>query len=67
MEENKMTFGRYIGKPMEDVPAKYLLWLNEKGTALSRRRYYSVYLYIKENLQELKEEILLKKYKNQTE
>lgn len=35
----KMPFGKYRGQDMEDVPAKYLMWLRENGISGPVREY----------------------------
>lgn len=30
-DSSPMPFGKFQGKPMEDVPSKYLLWLWDNG------------------------------------
>jgi len=49
-----MPFGKYAGKPLQDVPAEYFHWLWQQG--LKRRRDSLVADYIKENLEALKKE-----------
>jgi uncharacterized protein (DUF3820 family) len=46
-----MPFGKYAGKPMIDVPAKYLLWLFNEGC-----NHDEVRKYIIDNLDALKKE-----------
>ncbi len=29
VDEDKMTFGKYKGEPLEDIPASYLMWLRD--------------------------------------
>ena len=35
-----MPFGKHKGKPMQDVPAKYLVWLKEVGCSDELVRNY---------------------------
>lgn len=51
-----MPFGRYLGKAMIDVPAKYLLWLFDNGGC----DHAGVREYINENLAVLKKEAGIK-------
>lgn len=46
-----MPFGKYRGKAMQDVPAKYLLWLYD-----SKVDHPAVRAYIIDNLQVLRQE-----------
>lgn len=46
-----MPFGKYMGKPMIDVPAKYLLWLFDNGCS-----HDGVRKYITDNLDVLRKE-----------
>jgi uncharacterized protein (DUF3820 family) len=46
-----MPFGKYAGKPMIDVPAKYLLWLFNEGCS-----HDGVRKYLLDNLDALKKE-----------
>lgn len=39
-DESLMTFGKYKGTKMEDVPAKYLIWLHENATVGKDLRIY---------------------------
>ncbi|MBS1988736.1 DUF3820 family protein [Candidatus Dependentiae bacterium] len=50
-DNTPMPFGRHIGKPMIEVPAKYLLWLLNEGCTHQGVREYIVY-----NLDILKKE-----------
>jgi uncharacterized protein (DUF3820 family) len=47
-----MSFGKYMGKKMANVPAPYLLWLYEKGCD-----HKGVKNYILANLEILKTEV----------
>jgi len=51
-DESLMPFGKYQGKPMEDVPADYLMWLydNEKCSE-------QVKAYIEDNMDVIKKQI----------
>ncbi len=46
--------GVHFGKPLQDVPAKYLLWVWDHAETL--HRYESVLKYISENLRGIKKE-----------
>lgn len=46
-----MPFGKYVGKPMINVPAKYLLWLFDNGCS-----HDGVRKYITANLDVLRKE-----------
>lgn len=50
-DHTPMPFGKYMGKAMVDVPAKYLLWLFEKGCD-----HRGVNNYINNNLEALRKE-----------
>jgi uncharacterized protein (DUF3820 family) len=50
-DHSLMPFGKYKNKKMMEVPAKYLLWLFEKGCS-----DFAVKTYIHNNLQGLKQE-----------
>ena len=54
-DESVMTFGKYKGEKMANIPADYLLWLYENSKV-----YGDVKDYIKENLDVIKSEIQLK-------
>ena len=54
-DTSPMPFGKYEGKPMQDVPASYLHWLWSNGMREKVGRNY-VADYIKENLHALKQE-----------
>lgn len=47
-----MPFGKYKGRKMEDVPARYLVWLYENGKCNGPVR-----LYISVNMETLRLEI----------
>lgn len=49
-DQTPMAFGKHKGKPMEQVPAEYLLWLREQGHTGPVREY------IEENLTALLKE-----------
>lgn len=53
-DEDLMTFGKYKGTPMQDVPASYLhwLWVNGKATDVN----CPVAAYIKANITALQQE-----------
>lgn len=50
-DNTPMPFGKYIGKPMLEVPAKYLLWLFDNGC-----HHTGVKKYITDNLDCLRKE-----------
>jgi uncharacterized protein (DUF3820 family) len=50
-DNSLMPFGKYIGKAMVDIPAKYLLWLFNEGC-----NHEGVRKYINENLDVLNKE-----------
>ena len=50
-DKSEMPFGMHKGTFMEDVPAKYLLWMYDKGMQEG-----NVKRYIKENMKYLQEE-----------
>lgn len=52
-DDSLMPFGKYKGKEMQDVPARYLLWLYENNPNLS----LNVKRYVIENMDVLKKEI----------
>lgn len=58
-DESTMPYGKYQGVKMADVPAEYLLWLNE-----NKRWSWEVKDYILENLDVLQEQV--KRNKSQT-
>ena len=35
-----ITFGRYKGKKLKEIPAKYMLWLLEKGFLTGQMKKY---------------------------
>ena len=47
-----MPYGKYKGRPMEDVPASYLIWLVD-----NKRASPAVKEYVKENMDVLMKEI----------
>jgi uncharacterized protein (DUF3820 family) len=47
-----MPFGQHKGKPMQDVPASYLVWLKEQGC-----NHEGVRGYITENWSAIKSEL----------
>ena len=56
-----MPFGKYVGKPLADVPASYLIWLydtSEKGKRLSDKKLSK---YIEDNMQALQMEVIAEK------
>ena len=54
IDDSPMPFGKYKGKPMQDVPADYFhwLWTNKKPSDNDK----PVFKYIKANLNALKME-----------
>lgn len=50
-DKSPMPFGKYVGKAMANVPAKYLLWLFDQGCS-----HDGVRRYILDNLEGLKKE-----------
>jgi uncharacterized protein (DUF3820 family) len=50
-DNTPMPFGKYRGKPMIEVPAKYLLWLFNEGCD-----HQGVKDYINDNLDALRKE-----------
>lgn len=50
-DQSLMPFGKYIGKPMANVPAIYLLWLFDNGCT-----HNAVRVYISENIEALRKE-----------
>ena len=50
-ENSLMTFGKYKGTPVKDVPARYLLWLHEKRIWTRDLR-----IYIEDHLEQLQEQ-----------
>lgn len=50
-----MTFGKYKGEKLANVPARYLYWLYTEGSITSDLRQY-----IKENLDVIKKELGIK-------
>jgi len=53
MDDNSMMpFGKYKGEKMANVPASYLIWIYENNKCTGK-----VAMYIRNNLDVLKEEI----------
>ena len=50
-DNSPMPFGKYVGSPMVDVPAVYLLWLHNEGCS-----HQGVKQYILNNLDALNKE-----------
>jgi uncharacterized protein (DUF3820 family) len=48
-DDSKLTFGMHAGKPLSEVPDKYLLWLYENNKA-----HGDLKLYIIDNLDSIK-------------
>lgn len=63
-DTDPMPFGKYKGKPMAQVPASYLFWLEEKITATFYNnrtlQEKEIMAYVKENRQVLEKEITRK-------
>mgnify|MGYP000924753839 CR=1 FL=1 len=53
-DESLMPYGPHQGKPMKDVPAKYLIWCWEKYGEWS---FPEVKVYIEENLEALQNKV----------
>lgn len=53
-DQSPMPFGKFKGKPMQDVPASYLHWLWQNG--LKSETGKPVHEYVKANLDALKQE-----------
>ena len=51
-DESPMPYGKYKGRPMEDVPADYLIWLVD-----NQRASPEVMSYVEENREVLNKEI----------
>lgn len=51
-DASPMPYGKHKGRPMEDIPADYLLWLVDNSRASPK-----VEEYVKENLDVLQKEI----------
>ena len=51
-DESPMPYGKYKGRPMEDVPADYLIWLVD-----NQRASPEVMGYVEENREVLNKEI----------
>jgi uncharacterized protein (DUF3820 family) len=52
-DKTPMPFGKFKGKPLEDVPASYLLWLWDNKLPFSDKNLEE---YILENLDVLRKE-----------
>ncbi len=52
-DDSPMPFGKHKGVPMKDVPASYLLWLDDNANNLS----LNMITYISENRQGLEMEV----------
>jgi uncharacterized protein (DUF3820 family) len=50
-DATKMPFGRYVGKPLIEVPGVYLLWCYDNNVGPRELR-----MYIESNLQAIKKE-----------
>ena len=50
-DTDKITFGKYLGKRLIDIPAEYFLWLYNEGCS-----HAGVRAYINENLQVLNQQ-----------
>jgi len=50
-DDSEMPFGKYEGWLMKDVPAKYLLWISDKGKTTA-----PVQAYINEHFEQLDDE-----------
>lgn len=61
-----MPFGKFqkTGTSMANVPASYLLWLNENGSSVVRIKYPEVFEYIRENLSTIMTEVKKEKWQN---
>jgi uncharacterized protein (DUF3820 family) len=46
-EDHIMTFGKYKGKPLKDVPEEYLLWMYTDSDLLEKVR---LFMYINQDL-----------------
>lgn len=57
-DTDPMPWGKYEGKPMQDVPASYMFWLwTEKGFENELRNHWNpVAQYIRDNLEAFKQE-----------
>lgn len=51
-----MPFGKHKNTAMANVPAGYLLWLNEEANVKLRNAFPQMFMYIKENMDCLMEE-----------
>lgn len=51
-DESVITFGKYKGEKLANVPASYLLWLYE-----SDKSYGELRAYIRDNMDSIKAEI----------
>ena len=54
-DDSKMPFGKHKGEKMENVPARYLLWLYGEMEA-KKQSQGPVFRYIKDNLKALEKE-----------
>ena len=54
-DSDLMPFGKHKGKPMEEVPASYLLWLSDQGDFKQRNAEMSE--YIESNRELLEKEV----------
>jgi len=53
-DESKLTFGKFNGKMLKDVPASYLVWLYNQMVDDPRILLFN---YLKENLAALEQEV----------
>lgn len=53
-DTDKMPWGKHVGKPMQEVPASYLLYLHENMKDFKGE----VADYIKENLETIKKQVV---------
>lgn len=54
-DRDKMTFGKHVGKKLEQVPASYLLWLGDQiGLNKTQPRLYA---YIQKNRELLEDQV----------
>jgi len=56
-DDSIMPFGAHKGKRMEDVPADYLLWLEDNADTKSRSFHPALYGYISSVYDVLEEEV----------
>lgn len=52
-DETIMPFGKYVGRPMDKVPASYLLWMADQSWA---KQWPDILQYIEENRTVLEKE-----------